>query len=116
MGSAFPDTPGSEALCVMGDLGPRAILTAAGVAQCAPVTTRLTAPSAEQRTSLKKVPFQKAGNAAEKTGACVLEAGPSGVTAVMTQPCSCARALVPRGKGLQGRLSGGHAKRPRDAF
>lgn len=68
VGSAFPDTPGSEALCVMGDLGPRAILTAAGVAQCAPVTTRLTAPSAEQRTSLKKVPFQKAGNAAEKTG------------------------------------------------
>lgn len=39
--SAFPYTPGSEALYVMDDLGPRAILTVAGVVQCAPVTTRL---------------------------------------------------------------------------
>lgn len=45
--SAFPYTSGSEALYVMADSGPRAILTAAGVVQCAPVTTRLIAPSAE---------------------------------------------------------------------
>lgn len=44
---AFPYTSGSEALYVMDDLGTRAILTAAGVVQCAPVTTRLIAPSAE---------------------------------------------------------------------
>lgn len=78
--SAFPYTSGSEALYVMDDLGPRAILTAAGVVQCAPVTFRRMKNLTEEACHFIRLEMLR-----RRRDPISWKPGPSGVTAVMTQ-------------------------------